>query len=743
MRQRAEQLLRALAGPEAALRDDQWRAIDALVGERRRVLLVQRTGWGKSAVYFLATALLRERGAGPTVIVSPLLALIRNQAAAAATLGIRAGEIHSANVTDWDDTYAALRDGALDVLLVGPERLNNPTFRDEYLPELAATTGLLVVDEAHCISDWGHDFRPDYRRLRNVIAGLRADVPVLATTATANARVVDDVAEQLGIAAGGHQVAGGPAAAGGRPPGRDGVGDGRAGGRALVLRGSLDRTSLRLAVVELGHGQLRYGWLVDHLPRLPGSGIIYTLTKAAAEELAALLSAQGYPVAAYHGGTEPTERLAAEADLLANRVKALVATSALGMGFDKPDLGFVVHVGAPPSPVAYYQQVGRAGRALTDADAVLLPAASDRDIWAYFADTSFPPEQAVRQVLAALADATAGKDGGKGVGGGGGAGRPVSTPALAAAVDLAHGRLEMMLKVLDVDGAVQRVKGGWAATGAPWVYDTDRYSRLAQARAREQQAMLDYVATTGCRMEFLRRLLDDPGASPCGRCDRCAGRRWGTAVSESAHASAREQLDRPGVVVEPRRMWPTGMRTLGLDVAGRIPAGAAAEPGRALARLTDVGWGGRLRPLFAPGAADAAVDASFVDGVVRVLAAWGWRARPVGVVAVASRSRPALVSSLAQRIAAIGRLPLLGWVDRARGGPFAGQVHNSAHRLASLWDAFALSPGLAEAIDGIGGPVLLVDDLVVTGWTMTVAARMLRAAGAPAVLPLALAVESG
>jgi ATP-dependent DNA helicase RecQ len=730
-RQRAEQLLRALAGAQASLRTDQWRAIDALVSGRRRVLLVQRTGWGKSAVYFLATALLRERGAGPTVIVSPLLALMRNQAAAAAALGIRAGEIHSANVTDWDDVYAALRAGEIDVLLIGPERLNNPTFRDDYLPELAATTGLLVVDEAHCISDWGHDFRPDYRRLRTVIAGLRGGVPVLATTATANSRVVADVAEQLGIGAAappaGAPPAAGDAAAGDAALAHAAAGDAAAGGAALVLRGGLDRASLRLSVVGLPHEQLRYGWLVDHLAQLPGSGIVYTLTKAAAEDLAALLSAHGHAVASYHGGTESAERLAAEADLLANRVKALVATSALGMGFDKPDLGFVVHVGAPPSPVAYYQQVGRAGRAVADAEVVLLPAASDRDIWAYFADTSFPAEQTVRQTLAALAQA----------------GRPTSTPALAAAVDLAHGRLETMLKVLDVDGAVRRVRGGWEATGAAWEYDADRYARLAQARAREQASMLDYIATRGCRMEFLRRMLDDPGATPCGRCDNCAGPRWSPAVSEQARAKAREQIDRPGVVVEPRRMWPTGMRTLGVDVSGKIPAAVGAEPGRALARLTDVGWGGRLRPLFAPGAADAPVADPLVDGVVRVLAAWGWRARPVGVVDVASRSRPALVASLAQRIAAIGRLPLLGRVERVRGGAALGRVHNSAHRLAGLWDAFALSPGLAEALGGVDGPVLLVDDLIATGWTMTVAARLLRTAGAREVLPLALAVESG
>ncbi|MCK9900682.1 DEAD/DEAH box helicase [Frankia sp. Cpl3] len=742
-------MLRALAGPGAVLRDDQWRAIDALVTGRRRVLLVQRTGWGKSAVYFLATALLRgglgggagrAGRAGPTVIVSPLLALIRNQAAAAARLGVRVGEIHSGNVTEWDEVYAALRAGELDLLLVGPERLNNPTFRDDYLPELARTTGLLVVDEAHCISDWGHDFRPDYRRLRSLIGGLSSDVPVLATTATANARVVEDVSEQLGA--------------------------GSAEAATLVLRGSLERESLRLTVVCLPTAEERFGWVSDRLAELPGSGIVYTLTKPAAEELTAFLRTRGHPVATYHGGTEPAERIASEEDLLANRVKCLVATSALGMGFDKPDLGFVVHVGAPNSPIAYYQQVGRAGRALESADAILLPAAEDQAIWKYFADTSFPPEHLVRVVLGALEQAS----------------RAMSTQALLAVVDLGPGRLEQMLKVLDTDGAVRRVKGGWESTGARWDYDAPRYARVSAARAAEQQAMLDYIATTTCRMEFLRRALDDPHASRCGRCDRCTGREWTSVVSAEARAGARTELRRPGVVVEARRMWPTGMRTLGVEASGRIPAAAGALPGRALARLNDLGWGSRLRALLSsppaargtdpyaagagradpdPGAhssgsgdpnstagsgvagLDRPVPDDVFEAVVQMLAAWKWERRPAAVVTVASRTRPRLVASLGERIAQVGRLPLLGELPRIAAGPFAGQVHNSAHRLAGLWSAFEVPPALTGALGDLPGPVLLVDDLIVTGWTMTVAARALRAAGAPGVLPLALAVESG
>ena len=666
--------------------------------------MVQRTGWGKSAVYFVATALLRAAGAGPTVIVSPLLALMRNQVDAAARAGIHARTINSANLEEWEQIHAEIRDGAVDVLLVSPERLNNPGFRDNVLPRLTGTAGLIVIDEAHCISDWGHDFRPDYRRIKTLLDSLPAGIPVLATTATANSRVTLDVAEQLAS-----------------PD----------GGEVLVLRGSLDRESLRLAVVPLPAAAMRLAWLAASLRsgELAGSGIIYTLTVAAAYETAAFLREQGITVTAYSGKDDQAQRLAAEEDLLANRVKALVATSALGMGFDKPDLGFVVHLGAPQSPVAYYQQIGRAGRGVERADVVLLPGREDRDIWAYFASLAFPPERQVRVTLESLAEA----------------GRPLSTAALETHVDLSRGRLESMLKVLDVDGAVTRTAGGWAATGQPWAYDGERYERVARERTREQQAMLAYQATDGCRMEFLRRELDDPEARPCGRCDNCTGRPWRAEVPPDGAEAARQRLLRPGVTVEPRKMWPTGMRDLGIDDAsGKIPAARLAEPGRALGRLTDVGWGGTLRAMFAEGAPDEPVTAQLTDAMVQVLAAWDWARRPASVVTLPSRSRPVLVSSLGQRIAAIGRLGYLGALGYATPDGPGPRRHNSAQRLSTVWRALTVPPELRAAITAAGdGPVLLVDDQVDTGWTMTVAAALLRDAGATAVLPLALAATTG
>ena len=637
---------------------------------------MQRTGWGKSAVYFVATALLREAAPGPTVIVSPLLALMRNQIAAAERAGIRAVTINSTNIEEWEPIQDAIAAGEVDVLLVSPERLNNPGFRDEVLPRLAATCGLLVVDEAHCISDWGHDFRPDYRRIRTLLADLPDGIPVLATTATANARVTADVAEQLGT-------------------------------DVLVLRGSLDRESLHLGVVRLKTAEQRLAWLADHLAEQPGSGIIYCLTVAATQEIADYLRSRGHDVAAYSGQTEPTERQALEQDLIAGRVKALVATSALGMGFDAT-LGFVVNMGAPASPVAYYQQVGRAGRGTDQgATVVLLPAIEDRDIWAYFASLAFPREELVRQTLAVLADA----------------GRPLSTAALETYVELNRTRLETMLKVLDVDGAVRRVRGGWEATGQEWAYDEERYRRVAEAREREQQAMLDYLDTDRCRMRFLRDQLDDPEAGGLralrqlrrpGPVGRGLGRRGrgGRRPAVPARGGGRAAQD-----VADRR-WPTSASTS----RARSPT----------ARTRAVRWPGsptsatarRCATCSAPASPTDPVPVPLVRAVIEVLG--DWRPGVDGIVVVESahpahaHRRPRRRAVALPQGAGRGRFAIVDPVGRAGAGGHELRPARGRGRRRFRLDA-----------DELGRRrVLLVDDLVVTGWTLTLAARAVRRAGA-------------
>jgi ATP-dependent DNA helicase RecQ len=697
LRVQAQHQLSALAGEGAVLREDQWTAIAALVADRRRALVVQRTGWGKSAVYFIATALLRAQGSGPTVIVSPLLALMRNQIAAAERAGIRAVTINSSNIEEWQRVYADVSRGVVDVLLLSPERLNNPDFRDNVLPQLAAGCGLLVVDEAHCISDWGHDFRPDFRRLRTLLPELPDGIPVLATTATANARVVDDVADVLGLGQG-------------------------AAEDVLVLRGSLDRDSLHLGVLELPTGAHRLGWLAENLDTLPGSGIIYTLTVAASQEVAGYLRGRGFAVAAYSGQTEQTERLAAEDDLINNRVKALVATSALGVGFDKPDLGFVIHFGAPASPIAYYQQVGRAGRGVDLAQVILLPGQEDQAIWDYFVSVGFPAEEHVRSALRALTAE----------------GAPMSTVALETRVELSRSRLETMLKVLDVDGAVRRVRGGWIATGAEWRYDADRYRSVARVRRDEQRAMREYQTTTTCRMRFLREQLDDPGALDCGRCDNCGGLRLAGGIDKATVSVAACVLQRPGVVFDPRRAWPSAMPGLGVDVGGKVASADHAETGRVIARLTDLGFGASLRSLLGAGAGDAAVPEDLVRACVQVLASWDWAQRPAAVVHVGSVRRPVLIAGLAARLAEIGRLTDLGSV--AHVGPSSAGRSNSALRLREVWNAYDVPAALAAQLTG--QPVLLVDDFIDTGWTFTVVARLLRRAGASQVYPFALALAA-
>ncbi|KQZ87650.1 recombinase RecQ [Phycicoccus sp. Root563] len=690
-------VLRRLVGrDDVDFRDGQFEAVQALVGDRRRVLVVQRTGWGKSAVYFVSTALRREQGAGPTVIVSPLLALMRDQIAAAQRAGIRAVTMNSANADEWGRVSAALAADEVDVLLVSPERLNNPRFRDEQLPDLARRCGLLVVDEAHCVSDWGHDFRPDYRRIRDLLTTLPSDTPVLATTATANARVVTDVVEQLG--AGGHDV--------------------------LTLRGGLARESLRLGVMRLTSPEQRLAWLLAHLDTLPGSGIVYALTVSAAEDVAVALREAGHEVRAYTGRTDPADRERLEAMLRDNQVKALVATSALGMGFDKPDLGFVLHLGAPSSPVAYYQQVGRAGRATERADVLLLPGPEDKDIWAYFASASMPRQEQADAVLTTLAQSQ----------------KALSTAALEAVVDIRRTRLELLLKVLDVDGAVRRVPGGWTSTGVPWTYDAERYERVSAARVREQDLMVTYEQTGECRMAFLQESLDDDTALPCGRCDSCAGVWFPTEIPDTAVTTARGRLERAGVELEARAQWPSGMDRLGVPLKGKIAPDEGMAPGRAVARLTDLGWGQQLRTLLRAG--DGPAPAELLRACVPILRDWDWAERPVAIASVPSRRRPQLVESVAQGLAEMGRLEWLGPMDLVEGGPTGESGGNSAFRLAGVWGRLAPSATQREALARLSGPVLLVDDVASSRWTLTVAAQELRRAGAPGVLPFVLALEA-
>jgi ATP-dependent DNA helicase RecQ len=422
---------RRALGPSAEFRDGQLEAIQAVVEQRSRLLVVQRTGWGKSAVYFVATRLLRDRGAGTTIIVSPLLALMRDQIEAASRMHLNAATINSSNKEDWEPIERDLLSRKVDLLLVSPERFNNSDFRDRLLGPLSRSAGLLVVDEAHCISDWGHDFRPDYRRLVRVLEFLPPGLPVLCTTTTANDRVVEDIRHQLGA-------------------------------DLKWIRGSLDRESLSLSSLRIPTIVERLAWLAQWIPRMPGSGIVYCLTVADTARVADWLNAKGIPAAAYSGETDPEQRLEIEKQLKTNELKVVAATSALGMGFDKPDLAFVIHFQSPDSPVAYYQQVGRAGRAVDHADVVLLWSKRDEDIWQYFLETGLPVQWHAEQVVEYLEAE----------------GDWVGRRDIEVNVNMPSSRITGLLKVLDVEGAVEKERSKYRRTLHPWAFDSARIERV-------------------------------------------------------------------------------------------------------------------------------------------------------------------------------------------------------------------------------------------------------------------------
>jgi ATP-dependent DNA helicase RecQ len=683
-------VIAAMAGESARLRAEQTVAVAALAEPDSRVLVVQATGWGKSAVYWAATAIRRAERAGPTLVVSPLLSLMRDQVAAAARAGLSAATLNSSNVDEWGEIEAGLRAGDVDVLLVSPERLANPGFGRRVLDGLAGRLGLLVIDEAHSVSDWGHDFRPDYRRVSDVLRRLNPGTPVLATTAAANARVTDDVAAQLGAS-------------------------------TLVLRGPLARSSLELSVIHRLSPLERYAWVVDHLPRLAGSGIVYTLTVADANRLTAAITqihGVAVPVAAYTGGLDASERHRLEDALRANQVKALVATSALGMGYDKPDLGFVVHVGAPPSPVSYYQQVGRAGRAIEHAHAVLLPSDADLGVWDYFATATIPDPEQVSRLLASLE--AFGPD------------EPATVPALEAQTGLRRTRVELMLKQLAVDGVVDRREAGWVRTGADWSYDAAHYDGVVAVRRREADIMRAYHRAERCLMQLLQESLDDPHAEPCGRCSVCrgslpaelAGRPEPATVRDVASVLRGEQH-----VVEPRKMWPGGA----FGSRGRIPAAEMAEPGRALVYADAPEWRDIVATAFAR---DGDAPDEVKDACVGLLSAWrhSWAARPEVVVDLPAAGLPQLTASVADHLASVGRLERASL--RLAPGPIDIRDLGSADEAAMWRDRTRLDVAAERSV--AGRVVLLVVDATSSLWPATVAASMLRRAGAAAVLPLVL-----
>lgn len=680
MRVQGEHLLKQVYGPDARFRPGQWEAIEALVVDHQRALVVQRTGWGKSLVYFMATRLLRDTGSGPTLIVSPLLSLMRNQLQAAEKLGLRAASINSTNTDEWGQTRQAIARDEIDLLLVSPEQLGSEHFGNEVMPIIPSAVGLLVVDEAHCISDWGHDFRPDYRRILRVIRQLPRNVPLLATTATANERVVNDVASQLGP-------------------------------HLRIQRGPLVRRSLYLQTIPLADQAERLAWMAENLPKIPGAGIVYCLTVADCRRVANWLQQQGIDARAYHGQMKNDERMELEQCLLNNQCKALVATVALGMGFDKPDLGFVVHYQRPGSVVAYYQQVGRAGRGVPKALAVLLEGREDNEIHEYFIETAFPRPEDTRTVVQVL-DQTGG----------------LHLTQILERVNISPGNVERILKLLQVDEAVGREGQFFFRTPNPVRLDRPEQDQVIRLRRAELARMQAFVHHDGCLMEFIARELDDPHAEPCGRCANCAGDLVPRTLATGMVREAVAYLKRDNQVIKPRKQWPAGGPGGGRK---NIAAAEQIAEGRALCVWGDAGWGKLVRH-------GKYTANRFSDDLVEALASmvqqtWHFADKPRWVTAVPSRKHPDLVPDLARRLAVRLELPFEPVLAKVNDTPPQKEMQNSAQQAANALNAFAIA-GRCPA-----GPVLLVDDIVDSGWTLTVCGALLRRAGSGPVYPVALA----
>lgn len=679
---RALELLRIGSGrADATFRDGQEDAIRHIVEGKGRLLVVQKTGWGKSFVYFIATKLLREAGAGPALLISPLLALMRNQIAAAERMGVRAATINSDNQDEWKSVEAKLRRNEVDILLIAPEKLGNDWFNTDVLAGIAGQISLMVIDEAHCISDWGHDFRPHYRLLERIARTLPANLRLLATTATANDRVMEDLVAVLGP-------------------------------NMKVLRGDLNRDSLTLQTMRLPSQAVRLAWIAQQLSSLPGHGIIYTLTIRDANQLADWLKARGFAVEAYTGKTgDRREEL--EQALQENKVKALVATTALGMGYDKPDLAFVIHFQMPGSVVAYYQQVGRAGRALESAYGVLLSGDEEEGITDWFIRSAFPTRQEVDDVLGALNEAPEG----------------LSIPDLMTCVNMSKGRIEKTITALSLESPAPIAKQGtkWQLTAAElgegfWA----RADRLTKLRRAELQQMQEYVSRPfGQHMGFLIDALDgdsstvSPPSLPPLPED----------VDQLLVREAEEFLCRTSLPIEPRKKWPVGgMPQYGIHTASTIPY--QAQPGKALCVWGDAGWGGLVRQGKYH---DGYFSDDLVAACVKMIQEWNPQPSPTWVTCVPSLRHPELVPNFAQRLAAALGLPFHMVIAKTGARPEQKTMANSTQQARNIDGSLALN---GQPIPP--GPVLLVDDMVDSRWTLTVSAWLLRKSGSGAVWPMAL-----
>lgn len=679
--QRALELLRIGSRiADADFRAGQLEAILGLMEGNNRLLVVQKTGWGKSFVYFIATKLLRQDGGGPALLISPLLSLMRNQIAAAERMGVRAARITSDNSEEWEEIEGAISRDEIDILLIHPKRLNNDKFIQGVLRDLGNRVSLLVIDEAHCISDWGHAFMPEYRLIERLIRNLPREHRLLATTATANNRVMDDLCDVLGP-------------------------------DLKVMRGSLARPSLFLQTISFEHMTERLAWLADHIPTLTGCGIIYCLTIRDALRITNWLNTRDIKAEAYSGKSEKRPEL--EQKLLNNELKALVATTALGMGFDKPDLAFVIHFQTPGSVVAYYQQVGRAGRALKCAYGILLSGKEENDINKYFIESEFPKTSEVNQIIATLSEKPQG----------------LSLPQLCNALNIRRNRIEKALQLMSLESPAPIIKerSKWILT-ANDLNDSfwQRAERLTQLRQAEWQEMQEYVALEHGHMEFLIRALDGdaegyepPNIPPISE-----------SIREASTKEATDFINRSSFAIEPRRQWGVSKALPIYGLRGNIPRNDQAEEGRVLSVWGDPGWGkwvgsGKLNGRF---------NDDLVEAMAAMLFDWSPDPRPAWLTYIPSLRHPTLVHDFARRLANRIGIRMVTSLEIVRNYPPQKSMQNPQQALQNLDGAFNV---LSHAI--LSEPCYLLDDMVDSRWTLTVAGYLLKQAGTAEIFPIALA----
>lgn len=690
MKQYAEKLLKTMIGQSAKFHAGQWEAIESAL-KGNRTLVVQKTGWGKSIFYFIASKLLNEKRGGVTILVSPLLSLMRNQIESAKKIGIRAVTINSENAEEWDNIELMLKNGDCDIILISPERLANKEFMDKIIPSIKGGPNMIVVDEAHCISDWGHDFRPNYSRIVNVIKTLPPNVPVIATTATANNRVIEDIKNQIGK-------------------------------NLTLIKGTLMRESLNIQIIKLSTQVQRMAWLVENINKINGSGIIYCSTTRDCNKISEWLNSNGINALPYHSNLssddeiKKTLREERERLLIENKVKVLVSTIALGMGFDKGDISFVIHFQMPGNIIRYYQEIGRAGRKLDNAYAVLLVGEEDRQISEYFIESAFPKRQQLENVLQIIEQSDEG----------------VNLSDIKKLINMTHGGINKCLQLLDLHGIITKVNKKYIRTLNQYNYNDFRVEEILETRYRELNFMERYITTNQCYMRFIANELDDNTNDKCGKCCNCiSGKYFPDKVLEKNVKAAEIFVKNRIIKLKINKQWPSGVIAL---TGKRIPIQELNEEGRVLSCYGDSGWGKIVeedkykREYFRDELVEATINI--------VNNKWKELSKIDCVVAVPSLRKPKLVKSFAERVADRLKVPFLDIIKKPVETEEQKYMENSNMQAKNAYNAFKVEDQVNYE------NVLLIDDMVDSGWTLTACGALIKRNGAIRVYPYALASTS-